>query len=90
MAQFISELPGAGLTKHLNEKRFLMSGINTVCPRLLMSLYCHPVSWNIPHSDATSFTVTHVCTQVASGHRGDLSARTSRVHRFTCRTLALI
>lgn len=88
--QFCTELSGVGLNEHLNEKLFPISGINTVCSRVLLSLYCHSVSWNIPHSDATGFTVTYVCAQIASGHRGNLSSRSSRVHCFACRTLALI
>lgn len=34
--------------------------------------------------------VTYVCTQVPGGDRGDLGARSSGVHWFVCRTLALI
>lgn len=34
--------------------------------------------------------VTYVCTQVPGGDGGDLGARSSGVHWFVCRTLALI
>lgn len=61
----------------------------------LRAKYCPKLSdlQGIPHTDATciiSPVVTYVCAQVPSGDRGDLSARSSRVHSFTCRTLTLI